>query len=131
VKAWFKKVKGYLVAAAVGAVVIGLVLVFIAFPKLWPAMAGIGGGLAGLASLFLSKKKTDAQKEAERAKRQAEILASDPQHSVDSLPDDIKQHADTAVHGIVTDAVDDTFTKYGNRDPDPGAASGGVPKGRG
>jgi hypothetical protein len=117
---WLKKALGYVIAAAVG-LVMALVIIAACLPAvrvgILRGLAGAGGfgGIVALLGLFWPPKKGgDASKEGEpdAPKTKADILADDPAHSLDRLPDDARSGLDADIKFSAKSRVDAIIARH-------------------
>jgi hypothetical protein len=91
---------------------------------------GVGGaGLVALvASLFPPRKPKEEDTDGPKTK--SDILADDPQHSVDRLPDDLKAGLDAGTQSNADAQADAIFARHrkgsGGGNADQGGAPGGA-----
>jgi hypothetical protein len=121
--AWLKKALGYVIAAAVG-LVMALVIIAAGLPAaragILRGLAGAGGlgGIVGIVALLRlfwpSKEGGTASKEGkpDAPKTKAEILADDPAHSLDRLPDDARADLDADIKSDAKSRVDAIIARH-------------------
>jgi hypothetical protein len=127
--AWLKKALGY-VLVAVGLVALALVLLMAIAPsaRAWVGQALAGAGWIGaIIAAMLGIKRIQRDREGRgEPKTKTDILADDPQHSLDRLPDNLRAGLDAGIKSDVDAQVGAIFDRQ-RRDggADPGAADGG------
>jgi hypothetical protein len=115
-----KKALGYVIAVSV-VLVLALVIVAACIPAARTAIvqglaeaAGLGGILALLRQFFPPKKGAAAPKEGtDVPKTKADILADDPQHSLDRLPDDARADLNAKIDADANARAAALLKRYG------------------
>lgn len=112
-----KKVISYALAVAVG-IALGLVLLAAFLPAARAAilegLAGAGAGgaiIAGILKLLFAGK--EARTDAPSPKTKDAILADDPQHSLDRLPDDARTDLDAKIDADARARADAILKRHG------------------
>jgi hypothetical protein len=121
-----KKALGYVIAVSV-VMVLALVIVAACIPEARTAIvqgvaeaAGLGGILALLRQFWPPKKGAAAPKEGtDVPKTKSDILADDPQHSLDRLSDGARADLDARLDADAKRRSEDLARKYGGHNDPP------------